>query len=178
MTITDRLDALAIGANRGRNEDRRGPRDDVAQGQPINRSVPTRHHRQSVYSDDSEEEEDFLYVDHRLTRCGGRLEYGYEKDSGDFKLKVDIHFFSGNLNIEDFIDWVVEIDKFFDYMEVSKEKRVKLVACRLKGGASAWWERLQNRNLREGKQPVRTWYRMKQLLKMDFLPPDYEQILF
>ena len=51
--IADRLDALAIGVNRGRNENMRGPRD-VAQGQPINRPVPERHHRKPVYSDDSE----------------------------------------------------------------------------------------------------------------------------
>ena len=54
---------------------------------------------------------------------------------------------------------------------------MKLVAYRLKCGASAWWEMLQNRRLRKGKQPVRTWYLMKQLLK-DFLVPDYKQILF
>ena len=53
-----------------------------------------------------------------------------------------------------------------------------LVACRLKGCASASWERLQNRRFCEGKEPVRTWYQMKQILKKDFLPPDYEQILF
>ena len=104
--------------------------------------------------------------------------HGYERDNGYFKLKADIPFFSGNLNIEDFIDWIAEIDKFFDYVEVSEEKRVKLVACKLKGGASTWWERLPNKRLREGKQPVRIWYQMKQLLKKDFLPPDYEQIFF
>ena len=65
---------------------------------------------------------------------------------------------------------MAEIDKFFDYMEGPKEKKVKLVACRLKGAASAWWERLQNKRLREGKQLVKMWYRMKQLLKKDFLP--------
>ena len=40
--IANRLDALALGANRGRNEDKRRPMDDVAQGQPINRPVPRR----------------------------------------------------------------------------------------------------------------------------------------
>ena len=40
--------------------------------------------------------------------------------------------------MEDFIDWIVEIKKFFDYMEVSEEKIVKLMACKLKEGASAW----------------------------------------
>ena len=38
--IVDRLDALALGANRVRNEDRRRLRDDVAQGQPISRPDP------------------------------------------------------------------------------------------------------------------------------------------
>ena len=82
------------------------------------------------------------------------------------------------MNIEDFIDWLANIDKFFDYMGVSEEKRVRLVACRLKGRASAWWETLQTRRVHEGKQPVRTWYKLRQLLKSDFLPLDYEQILF
>ena len=119
-----------------------------------------------------------MYANQRPIRGGGRRDYGYERDSGNFKLKVDIPFFSVNLNIEDFIDWIAKIDKFFDYMQVPEEKRVKLVTCRLKGGASAWWERQQNRSLREGKQLVMTWYQMKQLLKKDFLPPDYERILF
>ena len=41
----------------------------------------------------------------------------------------------------------MDIDRFFDYMDVLEEKRVKLVACRLKGGASTWWEGLQNRRI-------------------------------
>ena len=42
--IVNRLDALAIGANRGRNDDKLRLRADVAQGQPINRHVHANHH--------------------------------------------------------------------------------------------------------------------------------------
>ena len=52
--IADILDALVIGANKGRNEDRRRPREDVTQGQLVNRPVPAHHYRQPVYSDDLE----------------------------------------------------------------------------------------------------------------------------
>ena len=90
----------------------------------------------------------------------GRCDHGYERNSGDFKLKVDIPFFSSNLNIEDFIDWIVEIDKLFDYMKVPEEKRVKLMACRLKGGASA------GENLVSDEATVKERF------------PSYEQILF
>ena len=43
--ISDRLDALVLGANRSRNEDKRRLRDDIAQGQPVNRPIPTHHRR-------------------------------------------------------------------------------------------------------------------------------------
>ena len=119
-----------------------------------------------------------MFSDHRSIRGGGRHVHDSDRDGGDFRLEVDIPYFSGNLNIEDFIDWLANISKFFDYMEVTKEKRVGLVAFRLKGGASAWWEKLQTRRVHEGKQLVRTWYRMRKLWKKDFLPPNYEQILF
>ena len=37
--IVDWLDALVLGANRSRNKGRRRLRDDVAQGQPVNKSI-------------------------------------------------------------------------------------------------------------------------------------------
>ena len=66
--IVDRLDTLTLGANRGRNEDRRRLRDDIAQGQPVNRLVPAYNRRQPVYSVDSKEDNDFVFADHRSAR--------------------------------------------------------------------------------------------------------------
>ena len=119
--IMDRLDALAIVSNKNRNNDRRLPRDDFARGQPINRLVPTHHRRQPFYNNYSEEEEDFLFGNNQPARGGGRYGQDYERDGGDFLLKVDIPFVSGNLNIEGFIDWVADIDRFFDYIDVPRK---------------------------------------------------------
>ena len=45
-----------------------------------------------------------MFVDHRPARGGGRNVHDFDRDGGDFRLKVDILYFNGNLNIEDFID--------------------------------------------------------------------------
>ena len=119
-----------------------------------------------------------MFGNRQPARGGERYACNHDRDGGDFRLKVDIPYFNGNLNIEDFIDWITDIDKFFDYMGVSEENKVRLVTCRLKGGVSAWWERLQNRRIRERKHPVRYWYCIKQLLKKDFIPLDSKHILF
>ena len=66
---------------------------------------------QPVYNDDLEEEYEFVFVDHRPTRDGDRNVRDFDWDDGDFRLKVDISYFNGNLNIKDFIDWLVDIDK-------------------------------------------------------------------
>lgn len=42
---------------------------------------------------------------------------------------------SGNLDIEGFI-WLIEVSRVFDYTELSKNRKIKFVAYRLKEGAS------------------------------------------
>jgi hypothetical protein len=57
-------------------------------------------------------------------------------------------------------------------MCIQEEKKVKLKAYKLKGGASAWWERLKLSRSREGKLLMTSWPKMKRLLKARFLPPN------
>lgn len=138
----DRLEALSIDRNRN-HEDSRRPRVNMAHGDPVNRRVPS--WRQEVqYEDISSDEEEEFEVEPVNNRDGWRRQGGghhggngrrfNDQEGNDFKLKVDIASFNEGMRVEEFLDWIAEIDRFFAYTETHMGKQVILVACRLKGG--------------------------------------------
>ncbi|GKD49564.1 RNA-directed DNA polymerase, partial [Tanacetum coccineum] len=94
------------------------------------------------------------------------------------RIKADIPTFSWSLNIEDFLDWVSKIKKYFELMDIPEESRVKYVAYKLRGATSSWCDNLQTGHRRQQKQPIRTRRKMKRVLCARFLPVDYEQTLY
>ena len=146
--LVERFDAMGTNTNRDGDAGGVRPRVEPTLSVLVNRPVVA-NQRIQAHDVDSDEEDDWLIRNQQPQRKGyggggyRKNHYGYDQgDTSDFKLKVDIPSFTDNLNIEDLLDWLAEVDRFFDYLEVPEDRRVKLVACRLKGGASAWWERL------------------------------------
>jgi hypothetical protein len=45
--------------------------------------------------------------------------------------------------VEELLEWISALDKYFDYEEIDDEKKVKHVVTRLKGHAVLWWDELQ-----------------------------------
>ena len=147
----------------------------VIRDNPVVRRTPQVDNRR-VTPDDSEPSDD--EVEDIFVRRPALGNERVERAERDYRGKADLPSFNGLLRIEEFLDWLAEVERYFDYMEVPDDKKVKLIAYKFKSGASAWWENLQVSRTRQNKTPIRTWPRMRQLLRARFLPSDYEQILF
>ena len=52
------------------------------------------------------------------------------------KPRPEIPIYQGSLNPEELIDWINDMEKFFDYEEMEEEKKVKFVVTKLKGHAA------------------------------------------
>jgi hypothetical protein len=44
--------------------------------------------------------------------------------------KMDIPVYEGNLDVEELLDWIRALDKYFNYEDVEEEKKVKLLEYR------------------------------------------------
>ena len=47
-------------------------------------------------------------------------------------MKVEIPTFNRSVDIEEFLDWLYEVETFFDIMNISQDRKVPLVAYKLK----------------------------------------------
>ncbi|CAL2257293.1 unnamed protein product [Prunus armeniaca] len=76
------------------------------------------------------------------------------------------------------MDWLNNVERIFDYKDVAEDRRVKLVAIKLKKHASIWWEHLNKQLVREGKRRIESWEKMRRELKKKFIPENYRQDCF
>jgi hypothetical protein len=58
------------------------------------------------------------------------------------RAKMEIPMYEGNLYVEELLDWIRAIDKYFYYKDVEEDKKVKHIVTRLKGHVALWWDEL------------------------------------
>ena len=88
---------------------------------------------------------------------------------------MDIPEFEGQLDPDHFLDWLQTVERLFKYKDISDDKKVKLVALKLRKYASIWCANLVATRVRKGKDKIRTWIKMREKLRSKFLPSHYLQ---
>ena len=91
---------------------------------------------------------------------------------------LEVRTYQRALDVNEVLDLINEMDKFFDYDETDDERKVKFVVTRLKGHASLWWNGVPTERRNQGKVPIKNWDRMVAKLKGKFLPRDFQISLF
>jgi hypothetical protein len=127
----------------------------------MTREPDTRHISESEEATTSEEEEEEETTKERLIRVVTKV---------GAKPKVEVPMYEGNLNVEEQIDRINALDKYFDYEDVDEEKKVKYAGTRLKGHAALWWDELQVDRSRKGESKIRNWDSMIAKFKTSFDP--------
>ncbi|KAK8452821.1 hypothetical protein SEVIR_5G177576v4 [Setaria viridis] len=79
----------------------------------------------------------------------------YARDS--YKVKAEIPKFHGSVDIEKFLDWLYEVETFFEIMNISQDSKVPLVSYKLNGGASTWLHHHQEERIMRGDSRVKCW---------------------
>ncbi|CAN1221662.1 hypothetical protein LINGRAPRIM_LOCUS347 [Linum grandiflorum] len=135
--------------------------------QQLAESVHLRRH-----DDDVTVSDDNPFAGHRYRspeRPSHRWEQGF---------RVEIPTFDGSLQLEEFIDWLSQVEEILDFKEVPEGRRVSLVTIRLRGRAQAWWQQLKQTRVRHGKEKISNWIKFKKHIRAAFLPYNYERELY
>ena len=111
---------------------------------------------------DSEEEEESNSLEDSeedaYVRRPKRHQRPQDRSYNDFK--VDIPNFEGQLDPDVFLDWLQTVERVFEFKDIPDERKVKLVALKLRKYASIWWSNLVSKRARKGKGKIRTWEKM------------------
>jgi len=107
------------------------------------------------------------------TRRSRRHHRPHERSYINFK--VDILEFEDQLDPDLFLDWLETVERVVEFEDIPEEKKVKLVALKLRKYVSIWWSNVVYKRVRKCKGKIKTWEKMKAKLKSKFLCPYYLQ---
>ncbi|KAI5671405.1 hypothetical protein M9H77_11769 [Catharanthus roseus] len=116
--MINRFDALGVNANINSNDGGQRPRDQLAQGGVANVPVAANIQNQVAGYNSSDEEKDLILAKDQnrpARRGGGRY-------NNNYNIQNNNDYYGGDFRLKDFVDWIAEIDHFFEYMDIPQEK--------------------------------------------------------
>ena len=63
-----------------------------------------------------------------------------DRQCWEIEMRTEIPEFYSSLQPEEFLDWLATVEEILEFKGVLANKHVPLVAIRLRGRATAWWQ--------------------------------------
>ncbi|GJW74936.1 putative nucleotidyltransferase, ribonuclease H [Tanacetum coccineum] len=147
-------------------------------------SVDSPEYEENPFGEDGEQSENPFgedgdsSSDKQLER---RLRRNQKEDNKrwESRMRVNVLDFARDTLIpEGFIDWLVAVKEVFEFKEVPKNKRVSLIATKLRDRASTWWQQLKLTRDTVGKPRIMSWQKMKKCMRANFIPHNYQRQMY
>ncbi|KAK8923695.1 hypothetical protein KSP39_PZI019139 [Platanthera zijinensis] len=94
------------------------------------------------------------------------------------RIRLDAPSFDGRLDPKAFSDWLLDMDHYFEWYDMSDERCVRFAKMKLVGQAKVFWISVERALERDGCYPITRWDEMKERLKEKYLPASYRGQLF
>lgn len=75
----------------------------------------------------------------------------YRCNCRNYKEFRDIPNFNGFVGVDNFAEWLFNLEEFSNYVKISDEKKVKGATSKLRFSAAKWWDQLQFSRAQQGK---------------------------
>ncbi|KAL8135315.1 hypothetical protein AgCh_010108 [Apium graveolens] len=87
---------------------------------------------------------------------------------------IELGYFTGLGSIDDFVEWVTQVDKISAYTGWTEMRIFKIVALKLTKKAGLWFDNLKTKRVRSGKEKIMTWTSLKKKLRAKYIPLHYK----
>ena len=114
------------------------------------------------------------------TKYNPRCPYPYPLDLEERSIRSTQPFastFDGSLDPKMYIDWESDLDQYFEWYEMSEERKFKFAKMKLVRQARLFWGNVERLYHQRGDRPIVTWRAMKIKLREKYLSFSYEQRL-
>ena len=96
----------------------------------------------------------------RKSSCNNNVRY-IQRRTPNYK---KIPFFDRDMCKMDFIDWLLDLEEYFNFWKICNEEKLRLASNKLDDEAKEWWEEIQIDRKRRGKHLICSWQKMKKVL--------------
>ncbi|GFS43514.1 hypothetical protein Acr_00g0085550 [Actinidia rufa] len=94
----------------------------------------------------------------------------HRNEPRDLIINVEAPTFDGRLDPKAFTDWTREMDHFFEWYNLSDDRKVRFAKIKLISRAKLFWQSTEQRR----QPPVTDWVEMKKILREKYLPQSYQ----